>query len=814
MIKQYEFNETKEYFIILEREYNSIFLEYKKTHPSLNIKLLSKSDFINAYTFSYDYAAIAFLINKHDKTYNESKKILKIIQLLDTSNDEINSEFLQIKEELFANNLIKVDPYFLEAIKNKEIFLFEYQDDVELRHLLDINNIHYKDLEIGKFLPQKRLEDKVHNFSTIFYETLYLCNSIKGLLKKGIEPSNIFVVVSDIKKYRYSLETYGKVFGILFSIKHDLSYANDPLIIKYIANVFANKKLYFGITPELDVPIVKSFILLMKKFFPDDIDLLAHKYIGISLQEIAQANIYSSYKNESGIKISNKVSFEKNSHNFIIGAYENEFPKYFSDDNILTDSELDKIQLNSSITKNKLGKHSLVNEILYTNIEAISYSNTHLSDKLYPSSILKEMNANVIIENDTQPVYYSKYAAYLDYFIRYDYIKRFGGDPDILEDFKNKLDFKELPYYESKYKSNVFTRINRLVKDEIVLSYTKLSEYFTCPFKYYLNNVLKLSTDQDKTMMKIGNICHKVLEENELIIDINNAKDAMKNLLEANNENDLNYTKNLPLLFEPALRNINTHIKESFIINNIKEESFDYLLDSTVKNIVGEDLFVAINGKVDSILISQFHNKKFASIVDYKTGTIEDYKPDRIRFGFSLQLPIYIILTNEYLKTSAIELGGVYFEKILNNPFDLCRNPLLITGENMFKGCVFTADVDYLSSFSPKLKDDKKIKPFYINKTSITNDEIVSPTDGFNINEIIDATLEKVKEVAFNIANNKFEIKPITEDNVSPCKYCEFECVCYKNYENVITLKELMNPENDESIIKCEEECLEEEGDE
>ena len=52
-----------------------------------------------------------------------------------------------------------------------------------------------------------------------------------------------------------------------------------------------------------------------------------------------------------------------------------------------------------------------------------------------------------------------------------------------------------------------------------------------------------------------------------------------------------------------------------------------------------------LEGKIDLILSNQNHYV----IIDYKTNDSENFSPDLIKHGFSLQLPIYYLLTKEHI---------------------------------------------------------------------------------------------------------------------------------------------------------------------
>ena len=112
----------------------------RKDNKLLDITFITKNEFIKKVTFDYDNKAIYYLMNKYNIKYEVAKVYLDNIYYISDKEYKFSKlNFLvNIKKELFDNNLLIIDKYYSNYLKNKNICLygFDYIDKY-FKNILD-----------------------------------------------------------------------------------------------------------------------------------------------------------------------------------------------------------------------------------------------------------------------------------------------------------------------------------------------------------------------------------------------------------------------------------------------------------------------------------------------------------------------------------------------------------------------------------------------------------------------------------------------------------------------------------------------------
>ena len=128
---------------------------------------------------------------------------------------------------------------------------------------------------------------------------------------------------------------------------------------------------------------------------------------------------------------------------------------------------------------------------------------------------------------------------------------------DTTSDYLALSKIRDIPY--GNY-DNTFSGVSHFDNEmDITYSYTKISGYYECPFKYYLSNVLELDPFEGNIYSKIGIIAHKMFElHNKPGFDFDKAFDEEVKQTEFTNE-ELPIVNNLKSKIKEASEAIRLH---------------------------------------------------------------------------------------------------------------------------------------------------------------------------------------------------------------------------------------------------------------
>lgn len=487
---------------------------------------------------------------------------------------------------------------------------------------------------------------------------------------------------------------------------------------------------------------------------------------------------------------------------YVCGANSGEVPLVQQDIGLISDVEIDSL-------KNKILIEPTIKKInererfkLFCNL--ISPQNLFISSSLSgrPSEFIGQIK-NMITLNG-QPI-----KVYNEFFTDFTMLERISSVKNLkstltqtLRNFydgqpiKENLDILPYLYYLEKTEKldmDLFKKKNKYLLSDTSLCFPKsrvsvsqIERYFSCPFKFFVDSILKLDERKDLSIdsLFIGNILHAVAErfvkENNLPIGEKEVENAAKQIYKK-----LLLTKDF---FEVA------SLKENkFYLNGLKKEaaelchainyqakhtSFKNLGIEVVfddKNIIKQleievgDKVLKIAGKVDRI--DEFNG--FFRIIDYKTGKC-DAKLERLYYGEKLQLEIYQKVVTESLNK---EPAGRYYlpvQKSFADSGDYKKYQMHgYTLNNL--DVIFATDSKLRSDgvsdvVKIKLKKDSKEEPsFYAYSQILSREEILQQAE-YAIKLLTNACKE--------ILDGNIEATPFVSDGKETCQFCPYKTVC------------------------------------
>lgn len=300
-------------------------------------------------------------------------------------------------------------------------------------------------------------------------------------------------------------------------------------------------------------------------------------------------------------------------------------------------------------------------------------------------------------------------------------------------------------------------------------SISQLESFTQCPFKYFLERVVKVDIneepDEEVEAVEIGSLLHSIVYDfyTELTnknIKLQGCSDtvfaiAEKILFDVAEKLVHETFKNSPFAFyeEEKIFGIGGNRKYSilykFLLREREDESGrtpkyfetnfgveDIEQDKTLSSkepLMLED--IKLRGKIDRIDIDEASN--LFEVIDYKTGGKKVSRTE-IEDGLSLQLPIYVWAAKTLL---------------LNNLDE-------------------SYEAEAMSIYSLKYKE----KLFGKNRVSLSRKRDVNQTE--LIDEMVDIALGHVKDSVKNIRKGNFPLTKFIQNSEKVCKFCNYNMIC------------------------------------
>ena len=331
----------------------------------------------------------------------------------------------------------------------------------------------------------------------------------------------------------------------------------------------------------------------------------------------------------------------------------------------------------------------------------------------------------------------------------------------------------ENPNEFSSYSGFVLDKGENLYKkfeaDEPPYSISQLETFVSCPFKYFLERVLKIEItdepDEEVEAVQIGSLLHNILYQfysqlKEKKIVLSNCSDkvfsiASKILFDIAEKETEDLLRNSPLSFyeKEKIIGVNENREASILYQFLLTEresksgrtpahfetNFGVVDKEQDKSLsLPEPLIlddIKLRGKIDRIDID--NNSNEFEIIDYKSGS-KRVTTSEIIDGLSLQLPVYVWAAKELLMSKT----------------DENFNPVAMT--------------IYSLKYSQNIFGKKEV--------SLSRKKNVNKTD--LINEYVSIALEHVKESVKDIRAGAFPLTKFIDDRDKVCRFCSYKTIC------------------------------------
>lgn len=190
----------------------------------LNIKMMSKQEFIRQYYFDYDKETLIYLTNKYDIKLEVARVYIENMYKLNdtfTSSNNLN-ELTLMKNNLLDHGLLKTNNIFKEYLKSHPVVFYgyDYYLKEDERLIEDLKTI--TDVQVFRQVETPEKELTVYEFSTVFDEVEFVFNKICTLIKTGVNINQI-KLAGVSSEYEEVLLDFSKFYNIPISLSRKVS---------------------------------------------------------------------------------------------------------------------------------------------------------------------------------------------------------------------------------------------------------------------------------------------------------------------------------------------------------------------------------------------------------------------------------------------------------------------------------------------------------------------------------------------------------------------------------------------------------------
>lgn len=377
------------------------------------------------------------------------------------------------------------------------------------------------------------------------------------------------------------------------------------------------------------------------------------------------------------------------------------------------------------------------------------------------------------------------------------------------EEWKNKLEnsITALSYTNEPEKMSEKS-IDRLYGDTLKTSISKLEQYKSCPFSYYLKYGLQLS---EKNELKIeavdtGTFMHDVIDEFFDIIEQKgiNVKqitdEEIKQIVDEIVEQKLQLKQNYIFTSIPKYRVLAVRLKKvilksmRYIVDSLKYSKFEVLAhELEFKNgkeyepIVFEldnNKKIEITGKIDRIDIAKTSDGNYIRIIDYKSS-IKDINLNEVVAGLQLQLLTYLDAVcdiNDFLPAGVLYFNLIDQSVKANSRISDEQIEAEIKKQFKMKGLIL-ADVEVAKMMDTNLESgSSNIIPAYVDKEGNLSSKSNAVTRK-QFESLQKYTKKIIKQISREILSGNIDIKPYykVKGGKTPCDYCSYKTICNFN---------------------------------
>lgn len=785
--------------IVLDKEYRGLLFEYRKKNPNASFKLLDKEEFLNFVSFSFSKDPIPFLLKK-GYDYTDSKRLVKLLRVADLNKsqllkdlyDELNQEGYTANDELGWYEVSHMDVCLLEMMEDKEIH------QLGARKGIPVKDLSLFDLGLEEPNPEDRIVPPLLSFKNKFMQFAYIYSDIRARLLKGEDPYRFKIHISSDSDLYY-VHLFSSLFGLESYLAVSSSLKSDKDVAKALHEFYTNRSFVMK-EENLSSPSLMALNGIIKRYGLEELPFARAYPI---LLEITNDYSLEETSSDKGVMVVCDYFIDPSSLTYVTDFIHGDFYRVYDDKNVFSDEELLQMGANPSYVLTALDRRKKLNYIRYSSLLMLSRVDEHLSDAIYSSQFMNDLP--LYAKKGFQKVDFNPEGVYTDEVVDLLHMKEID-DAFYYRPVANKYhaydhSFKGIKEYKPSRKSPFY-------------SVTNLEQYRSCPFRYYLNDLIPTNIE-DRHNMYLGTLIHKVMEhvyDDSFSFEeaFKEGKEAYRNNAAQNGDEIASLEEAYFELYYRHLKRIVCELRKWKVASSIKEERPEETITWVFRDEEsGKDY--PFKGRIDKLVKFQKENgPSYYYIIDYKTGA-ESFKSQGVFLGVSTQLPLYYFALNsdkkrrEELVDDAL-FGGfgiqqMYFSSLKKGYGD--KDHRLLSEETFYsytsiKGITLSpVNQEFWDladrSYEERKKEKKNVKSgYFLSKEGSFENQFEGSIldkkyEDYSLSEMIGdaikstlATIHAIENASFPIAPTGLDVLAAPKADSLACKYCSYRDVCYR----------------------------------
>ncbi len=346
--------------------------------------------------------------------------------------------------------------------------------------------------------------------------------------------------------------------------------------------------------------------------------------------------------------------------------------------------------------------------------------------------------------------------------------------------------------------------ILKLYGENLQMSVSKLEDFASCPFKFFLDFGIKPLPRKEIKIehYDLGNIYHecielftnkiidktinvKVIDDDGISIEISNCIDIVLGKHISDNS-ALDYNERNKYVKEKIKRLLKRAAKT--IVNQLKKGNFTpkYTEYEIKKEIFSESKNISLKGIVDRVDVFKKDEEIYLNIIDYKSSR-KNIDLNYAVKGLQMQLLMYLssfVEEGKKIEDMIPKIGGVYYFRIDDPMIDADDKETEDVSDEIFKALslkgYISDDMTVVENMDTQIKTTKKsdVIPVGLKKDdSFTQASKVLDNKEFNV--IIETVNRTASKLTNDIFAGKIEINPAKKErDGETCNYCDYQTIC------------------------------------
>lgn len=407
------------------------------------------------------------------------------------------------------------------------------------------------------------------------------------------------------------------------------------------------------------------------------------------------------------------------------------------------------------------------------------------------------------------------------------YFEQKEGWKEKLEAVKKALTYQNEP--EKIKKENM----DKLYGNTLVTSISKLEQYQSCPFSYYLKYGLRLKPLEEYKMKSIdtGTFMHEVIDEffhllRERQIEIKDIEEEqMKSIVGEIIDEKLGLAKYYIFTSSDKFRVLTNRLKRvimqsiKYIIEGLKNSDFEVFQTelefkrgkeySPITISLEDGKKVEITGKIDRIDLAKTEKGNYIRIIDYKSS-VKNIDLNEVVAGLQIQLLTYLDAT---CKIEELLPAGVLYasliDPILKTDKKLDKESLEEEMKKKFKmNGLILADINVVKMMDKTLeKGSSNVIPVYLDKEGNISKSKSNTITKEQFEDLRKYTNHIIKQIAKEMLSGNINIEPYYEKKMqkTPCEYCDYKEICNVKEAKCNPYRYIANDKKEEILAKIRE---------